>query len=138
MTTPIELPYATCADLLTTQEVGRVAVCTSDGPRIVPVNYVVIDDSVVFRTTPYSVIGMHSWNSQMAFEVDEIDTEQQSGWSVVATGRGTVVEDDVELRRIQSGHQPRPWAGGQRWLFVRLRWDDLTGRRIGPAVTMAG
>lgn len=138
MATPIELPYATCAELLTTQEVGRVAVSTADGPRIVPVNYVVLDDSVVFRTTPYSILGMHAWNSQMAFEVDHIDPEHRTGWSVVATGRGTVVEDDVELRRIQSGPQPSPWAGGQRWLFVRLRWDDLTGRRIGPAVTMAG
>ncbi|HEX6148682.1 pyridoxamine 5'-phosphate oxidase family protein [Nocardioides sp.] len=138
MAMPIELPYTTCAELLATQEVGRVAVCTADGPRIIPVNFAVIDDSIVFRTTPYSVLGMHAWNSQLAFEVDQIDPEQHSGWSVVATGRGAVVEDDVELRRIQSGVQPRPWAGGQRWLFVRLRWDDLTGRRIGPAVTMAG
>ncbi len=138
MNMPIELPYATCAELLTTQEVGRVAVNTADGPRIVPVNFAVFDDSIVFRTTPYSVLGTHSWNSPMAFEVDRIDPEQRTGWSVVATGRGSVVEDNVELRRIQSAPQPTPWAGGQRWLFVRLRWDDLTGRRIGPAVTMVG
>lgn len=138
MTIPIELPYATCAELLAAQEVGRVAVSTADGPRIIPVNYSVLDDSIVFRTTPYSVLGMHAWNSPMAFEVDQIDPEHQTGWSVVATGRGTVVEDDAELRRIQAGPHPTPWAGGQRWLFVRLRWDDLTGRRIGPAATMAG
>ena len=138
MNMPIELPYATCEELLTTQEVGRVAVNTADGPRIIPVNFAVFDDSIVFRTTPYSVLGTHAWNSRMAFEVDLIDPEQRTGWSVVATGRGSVVEDDVELRRIQSAPHPTPWAGGQRWLFVRLRWDDLTGRRIGPAVTMAG
>lgn len=137
MTMPVELPYTTCEELLETQEVGRVAVCTAEGPRIVPVNFAVIDDSVVFRTTPYSVIGMHAWNSRLAFEVDHVDAEHHTGWSVVATGRGTVVEDDVELRRIQSSRLPTPWAGGQRWLLVQLRWDDLTGRRIGPAVTMA-
>lgn len=137
MTMPIELTYATCAELLATHEVGRVAVCTADGPRIIPVNYTVVDDTVVFRTTPYSVLGMHAWNSRLAFEVDDLDPADRSGWSVVATGRGTVVEDNAELRRIQSAGGPRPWVGGQRWLFIRLRWDDLTGRRLGPAPTMA-
>jgi len=136
MNMPIELTYATCAELLATGEVGRVAVCTADGPRIIPVNYTVVDDTVVFRTTPYSVLGMHAWNGRLAFEVDDLDPEHRSGWSVVATGRGTVVEDNAELRRIQSTAGPNPWAGGQRWLVIRLRWDDLTGRRIGPA-TMA-
>ena len=136
MTMPIELTYATCAELLATREVGRVAVCTTDGPRIIPVNYVVVDDSVVFRTTPYSVLGMHAWNGRLAFEVDDLDPTHKAGWSVVATGRGTVVEDNAELRHIQS-MAPTPWAGGQRWLFVRLRWDDLTGRRLRPAPTLA-
>ena len=137
MTMPIELPYETCAELLATREVGRVAVCTADGPRIIPVNYSVVDDAVVFRTTPYSVLGMHAWNGRIAFEVDDLDPLQRSGWSVVATGRGAVAEDGAELRRIQSAGGPTPWAGGQRWLFVRLRWDDLSGRRLGPAPTMA-
>jgi nitroimidazol reductase NimA-like FMN-containing flavoprotein (pyridoxamine 5'-phosphate oxidase superfamily) len=132
MKLPIELTYEECAELLGTQPVGRVALCTPDGPRIFPVNYTVVDDAVVFRTTPYSVLGMHSWTSKLAFEVDEVDAEHRAGWSVVATGHGALIEDTDELSRVRTFWDPEPWAGGQRWLYVSLRWSELTGRRIAP------
>jgi uncharacterized protein len=140
MKIPAELPYDTCLQLLRDGEVGRVAVCTPDGPRIVPVNYAVDDERIVFRTTPYSALGMHSWGGgRLAFAIDHVDSEEHTGWSVVATGPGQLVEDGEELRRIRDLHDPQPWAGGQRWLYVSLPWQDLTGRRIGPrTATMAG
>ena len=140
MTIPAELPYPTCLALLRAEQVGRVAVCTSDGPRIVPVNYTVVgDDTVVFRTTPYSVLGMHSGGHRLALEIDRVDSEQRSGWSVVAAGSGALIEDTGALRRESAFRDPDPWAGGRRWLFVALRWNELTGRAVGPVgVTMAG
>jgi uncharacterized protein len=128
---PVELSYRQCRTLLTSSVVGRVAVCTPAGPRIIPVNHVVVGDSLVFRTTPYGVLGGTAWNSPIAFEVDEIDAEQQSGWSVVATGRGSLVEDPDELVALRTFRDPHPWASGSRLLYVRLRWDALTGRRVG-------
>lgn len=140
MRVPAELTYEDCLALLRQGEFGRVAVCTPDGPRIVPVNYAVVDDeAIVFRTTPYSVLGVHARESRLAFEVDQVDREGHTGWSVVASGRGSPLEDRDELARIRTFRDPQPWAGGQRWLYILLRWQDLTGRRIGPAgVTMAG
>jgi len=136
MNEPEELSYEKCHQLLSGGVVGRAAVCTPAGPRIVPVNYSVVDDSVVFRTTPYSILGTYAWNTQLAFEVDHLDFEQHRGWSVVATGRGSMVEDRTELERIRALWNPRPWAGGaQRLLYVRLRWDELTGRRLGGGWT---
>lgn len=138
MFTPVELPYLKCEELLTSGIVGRVAVCTPDGPRIVPVNYSVVDEKIIFRTTPYSVLGTYAWTTELAFEVDDFDSEDRTGWSVVATGRGALVEDPDELTRIRAFWDPMPWAAGQRMLYVALRWRDLTGRRIGPAtVTQA-
>jgi nitroimidazol reductase NimA-like FMN-containing flavoprotein (pyridoxamine 5'-phosphate oxidase superfamily) len=133
-----ELGYRECLDLLAGSSVGRVAFCTPQGPSIVPVNYAVVDDSIVLRTTPYSALGTHGWNSRLAFEVDRLDAEQHVGWSVVARGRGEMVEDRTELGLIRGFHDPKPWAGGSRVLYLRLRWDELTGRRVvaGP-VTMA-
>lgn len=131
VTEPAELSYDKCHELLSGGVVGRAAVCTPSGPRIVPVNYAVVDDSVVFRTTPYSVLGTYAWNAQLAFEVDHVDYEQQQGWSVVATGRGAMVEDGDELAEIKAFWNPRPWAGGARQLYVRMRWDELSGRRLG-------
>lgn len=127
-----ELSAVECRDLLLAREVGRVAVCTPRGPGILPVNYVVDGDSVVFRTTPYGVLGRHAWNGRIAFEVDHVDPDARSGWSVVATGPGELVEDHQELALIRAFRNPQPWAPGSRLLYVRLAWDELTGRRVGP------
>ena len=122
-----------CLELLRGEVVGRVALCTVDGPQVFPVNFTLTDDSVVFRTTAYSVLGTHAWQSRLAFEVDQIDTERRSGWSVVASGPGAQVRPGPELDEIVRTWNPDPWAGGTRPLYVRLRWDTLSGRRIGPA-----
>ena len=128
-----ELSTLECRDLLGTQEVGRVAVCTPQGPQIMPVNYVVDGASLIFRTSPYGVLGRHAWNSQIAFQIDHVDTETRSGWSVLATGSGEMIEDAEELAVVRAFRNPQPWASGSRLLYVRLAWDELTGRRIGSA-----
>jgi uncharacterized protein len=131
----IELSYEKCHELLSGGVLGRAAVCTPSGPRIMPVNYAIVDDSVVFRTTPYSVLGTYAWNTQVAFEVDHVDYETHQGWSVVATGRGSLVDDGEELAGIRESWNPKPWAGGARMLYVRLRWDELSARRLGTGWT---
>ena len=131
MSEPTILTYDKCRELLASKVVGRAAVCTPTGPRIFPVNYAVVDDTIVFRTTAYSVLGTYAWNTQLAFEVEEIDETERAGWSVVALGRGAIVEDPKELAEIRSAADPTPWAGGMRYLYVRMRWSELSGRQIG-------
>jgi uncharacterized protein len=128
---PVELGPDECRDLLGRGVVGRVALCTPRGPQIIPVNYVVDGASVVFRTSPYGVLARAATDARIAFEVDEIDADAESGWSVVAFGHGTRVEDEIELGTLRAFRDPRPWAGGSRLLYVRLAWDELTGRRVG-------
>ncbi|HYJ70464.1 MAG TPA: pyridoxamine 5'-phosphate oxidase family protein [Nocardioidaceae bacterium] len=132
MKEPIELSYDRCRELLSSAEVGRVALCFDTGPMIWPVNYSVMEDAIVFRTAPYSMLGARTWNSRLAFEVDQLDLERRQGWSVVATGAGEMVSDPGELAMIRTFRDPHPWAGGTfRSLYVRLRWDQLTGRELG-------
>jgi uncharacterized protein len=126
-----ELSVEECIDLLRAGLVGRAAICTPAGPHVVPVNYAVHGDSVVFRTTPYSVLGTYSWAGDIAFEIDHVDVERHEGWSVVAVGRGEMVEDVEEVEEIRWANDPRPWAEGSRPLIVRLRWRQISGRRIG-------
>ena len=75
----IELSDAQCRELLSAGLVGRVALCTPVGPHVVPVNYAVVDDSVVLRTTPYSILGTQARGALLAFEVDQLDYEQSAG-----------------------------------------------------------
>lgn len=127
----IDLTQEQCERLLRAGTTGRVAVSTPDGPHIVPVNYSVVGDAIVLRTTPYSLLGTYGRGSTLAFEVDGVDHDRWRGWSVVARGRGAPVTDPLELDHIREVWEPRPWASGSRTLYLRIPWTELTGRQIG-------
>lgn len=126
----VELTQAECKELLQTEVVGRVAMTTPDGPRVLPVNYTFHEDSIIFRTSPISLVGRYGWGAEIAFEVDSIDKEARLGWSVVAVGPGVRIDDQEEVREIRQGWDPTPWADGRRWLYLKLKVRELTGRRM--------
>lgn len=135
MNLPVEMTVDECLALLETEAVGRVAVATPLGPRIVPVNYVLREDAIVFRTAPYSQLATHAPNSELAFEVDYLDHQRRLGWSVVVLGRGQTIEDPEEVRQIRSGWDPHPWADGLRNMYVKLTRREVTGRRLTDSQT---
>jgi nitroimidazol reductase NimA-like FMN-containing flavoprotein (pyridoxamine 5'-phosphate oxidase superfamily) len=96
----IELDRAECLELLTAKSVGRIAYVGDTGPRILPVNYILAEDCVIFRTVPDGEIFRHALNSNCAFEIDETEEFFESGWSVVAVGRlELATEDDFARMR---------------------------------------
>ncbi|MER6503291.1 pyridoxamine 5'-phosphate oxidase family protein [Streptomyces sp. NPDC001455] len=121
-----------CRVRLSTHGVGRVAVPTPDGPAIIPVNYEVVDDAVVFRTAPGSAPAAAA-GTDVAFEVDHIDEAMSQGWSVLVAGPARVVSDPGAMRRLADRAHTEPWAGGERGMWICIRPTRLTGRRIGPA-----
>ncbi len=127
----LELSRAECESLLRAGVVGRIAVCTPTGPHVIPVNYSMVDDAIVVRTSPYSMLGTYGRDTTLAFEIDQFDYEYQRGWSVVARGRAEFVTDAAQLDHIRSVWEPRPWAKGSREMHLRLRCDELSGRRLG-------
>ena len=67
----IELDRKECLELLAAKSVGRIAYTADYGARILPVNYVLADDSIIFRTVPNGEIFHHALNSMCAFEIDD-------------------------------------------------------------------
>ncbi len=128
---PIEMTVEECLELLHANIIGRVALVTPGGPRIVPLNYAMHGEAIVFRTAPYSELGTYGPDSELAFEIDHIDYEHHQGWSVVAHGRCSPVKDPDLVAEIRRTWDPRPWADGTRHLYLRLEWRTLTGRRLG-------
>ena len=53
---------------------------------IFPVNYVLDGDTIVFRTDPGTKLGA-AGRARASFEIDSVDREHRTGWSVVASGR---------------------------------------------------
>ncbi|MET8572894.1 pyridoxamine 5'-phosphate oxidase family protein [Streptomyces sp. NPDC004783] len=122
-----------CRRLLSTHGVGRIAVSTPDGrPAVVPVNYEVMEDAIVFRTAPDSVPAA-AVGTEVAFEVDHVDEAMSRGWSVLAVGPANVVTEPDAVRGLAQRAHTEPWAGGAREMWVSIRPTRLTGRRITPA-----
>jgi hypothetical protein len=126
-----DLSSRECSALLRSGVAGRVALSTPTGPQIVPVNYSVVDDAIIVQTSPYSVLGTYGRETTFAFEIAAFDRARARGWSVQARGRVEVVTDRAELHGMGEAAEPRPWAGGARPLYLRLRWTELTGRQVG-------
>lgn len=128
---PQELEQWECESLLRSHVVGRVGVPARGAPYILPVNYSVVDETIIFRTAPYGVLGSLGRDTDLAFEIDQFDHERQRGWSVLARGPAEAVLEPEELGHIESVWPPQPWAGGTRPLHIRIRWIELTGRKLG-------
>lgn len=122
-----ELDRAECLRLLTTVPVGRVAYCAEDGPVVLPVNHVLDgEDVVVFRTSPHTELGRSLIRGPVAFEADDYEEYNQSGWSVLVRGIAEY-HDGGELTPKDG---PTPWPEGSRNLTVRIRPWLITGRRL--------
>lgn len=124
------LSEAECRGLLADHQTGRVAVVAPDGPHIIPVSYSLVDESIIFRTSPFTLLATYANNATVAFEVDHTDDVSRTGWSVVARGRAAAVYDSRELAHISRVWEPTPWASGERNLHLRLSYTQLTGRSV--------
>jgi nitroimidazol reductase NimA-like FMN-containing flavoprotein (pyridoxamine 5'-phosphate oxidase superfamily) len=82
-----ELSRSECEKLLAEHSVGRVGLSAPAGPQILPVTYAYYGKTVVFRTSPYGVLSSLERHTRVAFEIDDIDEERESGWSVLVLAR---------------------------------------------------
>jgi uncharacterized protein len=120
-----------CLRLLGTATLGRVGVTTGALPSVLPVNFRVDRDRILFRTGVGTKLDAATDNAVVAFEVDEIDSGARSGWSVVVTGVARELTDPDELAEAQRLALVR-WAPGDDHRIVAISTDLVSGRRIVP------
>ena len=81
--TTTELTSRESWEHLGTTDVGRLAICRTEGPDIFHINYVVANGTIVFRTAPgQKHVGVRL-HGVVAMEADGIDRETGVAWSVV-------------------------------------------------------
>jgi hypothetical protein len=106
----------------------RVAWTSGSGPELIPLNHVIRDHTVWFRTSAYSSLVRKVDDERIAVLVDDIDPESRLGWSVQLRGVAHVhwhaeeVPDEV--------HDLHSWPSGTRPLWVEVRPDEVHGRRL--------
>lgn len=123
------LDLAKCYRLLASETVGRVVYTDGALPAVAPVNYALDGECVVFRTAPTSRLALGAVDQVVAFEVDSLDAEVRTGWSVVVTGVARALTEPSEIARA-GALGLAPWAGGQRELYVAITPGVVTGRFV--------
>ena len=125
----VELDRQQCYQLLATQDVARVA-WQAATLQILPVNYALFEGTIYIRTSPYSPVGNLAQPTDVALEVDEVDHERHTGWSVVVHGRSGSVAAPVDPSQRWAPESLMPWAAGLRILIVRVVPYEISGRLL--------
>ena len=94
-----------CLDLIESHHLGRIAWQAADLPQILPITY-----------------AMH--------QVDALDQQTRTGWSIVLHGHSSAVREPDELADMWASDSLVPWASGNRTLFIRIRPDRIEGRVV--------
>jgi nitroimidazol reductase NimA-like FMN-containing flavoprotein (pyridoxamine 5'-phosphate oxidase superfamily) len=132
MTRRVEaLSVSECRELLKEHHFGRLAFLDAVGvlPVIIPVNYLLDEDTVVFRTDAGSKLHAAVRGAPVAFEVDGVDQDRQVGWSVVVRGRAEEVTDPVKLAELRQSPLVA-WHPSANSRYVRVKPSQVIGRRI--------
>lgn len=118
-----------CLRLMTTVPVGRLVFTEGGLPAVRLVNFLLDGNTLIFATADGDKYRAAERGDVVAFEVDAIDQDRHSGWTVTAIGHLSTVTDDEEAAlRIPL----RPWAATRSRHLIRLGIESLHGRRILP------
>lgn len=119
-----------CLELLQRTSVGRIAGVTAGRPFVFLVNYAMDGDRIVFRTAPGTKLAGSSFD-RVAFEIDGINPDDESGWSVVVQGLASDVSEMLDSRSAgMRDLELHPWAPGEKAHWVAIEPETITGRRI--------
>ncbi len=131
MTYLVDLHPQDCAALLASSSVGRVGVVVEGRPEIFPVGHVYDDVTgcVLFPTNDGTKLHSALDWPYVAFEVDGIDPDGDTAWSVLMVGRAEVLDDEEAIARASKARH-MSWRGGDRVTWLKVVPSKLTGRRI--------
>ena len=129
------MPSDVCLTLLMGATVGLVAFIGEGGRQeLMPVNFVVIDREIYFRTSPSGPLSaLADGGNNVAFGVHQVDGVSGQGWNVTVRGETARVDDPVSVEIIDASGLGMPWAGGDRRLIVKIVIREIDGRRVSRA-----
>ena len=121
-----------CLRLLATATLGRLAITAGALPVVLPVNFCLVGDRILFRTVAGSRLDAATRDAVVAFEVDDIERRSGTGWSVMVTGVAGPAADLVRLAELAGADIPR-WAPFGRERIIEVTTEMISGRRFASA-----
>ncbi|NKQ52473.1 pyridoxamine 5'-phosphate oxidase family protein [Amycolatopsis sp. K13G38] len=119
-----ELSREEALELLRGVGLGRIVFTEDALPAIRPVNHLVDGDAVVIRSHTGAAL-TSSVNTVVAYEADDIDPKEHTGWSVIVTGIAREVTDPAAVERYKS--LLRPWVDRHMDRVLRIHPTFVTG-----------
>jgi hypothetical protein len=119
-----------CLVLLGREQFGRVSVSIGVLPAILPMKYALVDDAIVLRTSAGTKLAAALMDAVVGFEVDRVDSEVTSGWSVLVFGHASDIRDHLTLEQVRGLSLPS-WASGERDHFNKIPIERISGRAFG-------
>jgi len=118
------LDEAECWRRLGEGQIGRLAVAAAGEIDIFPVNFVVSDGALYFRTAPGEKLVELTVNPDVAFEIDGYTDE--SAFSVVVKGAAERLERQADIDAADL-LPLSPWVPTLKYRWVRIRPTSLSG-----------
>ena len=124
-----------CLRLVSSEVIGRLAFVGQYDLTVQPVNFRLVDGTILFRTAHDSLTGedlrtgIRHAEYQVAFEVDSFDEKAREGWSVLIQGPAHHLDSEEEQgAALAAGVDP--WPGGDKDHFIKITPVRITGRRV--------
>ncbi|MGH3523318.1 MAG: pyridoxamine 5'-phosphate oxidase family protein [Mycobacterium sp.] len=99
--------------------------------EIFPVNFVVQNRTVLFRTAQGTKLVSTAINNRVVFEADHHNVAE--GWSVIVKGTARMPRNEEEIAQAERA-QLQSWTATLKTHYVRIIASQITGRRFvfGP------
>ncbi len=118
-----------CYELMGKTTVGHIAFVNDEGQQMMPVNFIVLDEPIYFRTVYTGILAdLVRGHPDVAFGADGHDDALRTGWNVTVRGSARQVEDRATINKVLGNLTP--WAGGVRSTVIEVRPESVAGRKI--------
>ena len=126
-----------CLRLLAGATLGRIGVSSGALPTVLPVNFRLDGDRILVRTGVGTKLDAAARNAVVSFEVDDVDSTHDVGWSVVVTGVAREVSDPAELDALRDAPPTRWEPRGDRHV-IAISTEMVSGRRVAARERSTG
>lgn len=125
---PVEVLTPDAAlELMGTQQLGRLVVRLTNDFDLYPVNFVVSEGKIYFRSAEGSKLFTVALNEQVLFEADEHENDQ--AWSVIVKGHARILDRNEDIQKADT-LPLKPWIPTLKYNYVEITPDTVSGRRF--------
>ncbi|MDO5032069.1 pyridoxamine 5'-phosphate oxidase family protein [Corynebacterium sp.] len=114
-------------ELMGTQQLGRLVVRMHEDMDLYPVNFVVSEGKIFFRTAEGSKLVNVLLNDKVLFEAD--DHTNEKAWSVIVKGHARILETNDDIHKADD-LPLKPWLPTLKYNYVEITPDSISGRRF--------